>query len=308
VIAAALDFACRVFPAMSSASVLAFADSLAPIWHAFDGRGRVVGHQNLKAIFPSMSRRERRRILMGVYRNALRTEALLFHLQPMTPARYARWVRMEPEDEARFRGWAEEGRRGVLLSAHFGNWELLIAARVGLSFSPSFAYLVETTRIRPLDHVLDRLRSRGAGGAALRKRGSVALMRALEQGKCVSFIVDRNIPSWHGGRYVPFLGLPARTTPLGSMLARRFDVPLGVALMIPDGPKRWRLWISGNLRVPPSGDDDADALAEMTRVNDLLGEQVLAHPEAWLWTLKRWKGRPTDEQGRYPDYSLPDPY
>jgi lauroyl/myristoyl acyltransferase len=31
-------------------------------------------------------------------------------------------------------------------------------------------------------------------------------------------------------------------------------------------------------------------------------------PEYWLWSYKRWKARPTREQGRYPDYSRHVPH
>lgn len=297
-----------VLPRVPTDAALLFADALGTLAWLLDRRGRGIGRENLAAVFgDTKTPRERARILRASYRNALRCEVLLFHLQPMTPARYERWVYVAPDHVEVMRTRVAEGWRGVIVAAHLGNWELALAARTALSFAPSFAFLVESTGSRALDQVLDRLRDRGSGGAALRKSGALALRRALAEGRSVSFLIDRNVRGQHGGDYVPFLGLQARTTPLGAMLARAYSVPLVVALMTPHGRRRWRFSLSGDLMPPPSADPRADIRTALTRANDMLSEAILKHPETWVWTLKRFKSRPTAERGRYPPYSFHDP-
>jgi len=119
-------------------------------------------------------------------------------------------------------------------------------------------------------------------------------------------LVDRNVPRRYGGVYVPFLGLPARTTPLPARLAHWHGVPLIVAMMIPEGDLRWRLWLSEDL-LPRTGDEDADVAVGLARMNDLFSRAIREHPEQWTWMLKRWKSRPTPEVGPYPAYSLFEP-
>lgn len=304
----ALHVACRVLPALPSGVVLALADLVGTVLWLLDASGRDVGRQNLDAVFGAdLPARAKRRILRASYRNAVRVEALLFHLQPLPPARYARWVRFDPDDLARLEGYVARGARAVLVSAHLGNWELLLAARTALPFAPPFAYLAESANSRALDETLDRLRDRGSGGAAQRRRGALALRSALAQGKCVSLLMDRNLRGENGGAYIPFLGLPARTTPLGARLAQAFGVHLVGTLMLPDGPCRWRCVFSGDLMPPPSGDPVADVREALVRANAWLGDAIRRHPEAYLWTLKRFKSRPTAEPGRHPAYSFHDP-
>jgi lauroyl/myristoyl acyltransferase len=307
VFGAGLRFFELVFPRLPADVVLAFADVLGTIGWLFDRRGREVGRQNLEAVFGgTKSRRERARILRASYRNAVRVEALLFHLQPLTRARFERWVRVDPDHLEEIRRLAGEGWRGVIVAGHHGNWELLFSARSALTDAPPFAYLVEGLGSRVMDETFERLRN-GGGGVSLRKSGALALRRALAEGKCVSFLMDRNVRGQHGGDYVPFLGLPARTSPLGAVLARAYGVPLIVGLMTPDGPRRWYFRLSEDLMPPASADAAADIASAVLRANDLLSAAILKHPEAWLWRLKRFKSRPTAEQGRYPAYSFHDP-
>jgi KDO2-lipid IV(A) lauroyltransferase len=306
-LAGTLRSAAKIFSALPDRISLRAADGLGYLCHLFSRRARSIGHENLRVVFgESLSRRERTRILRASWRTAARAVWTLLHMRRLTPERYARWVRVAPEDEARLVRAAREIRTGVLVSGHIGNWELLLAARTGLPWSPPVHYFAETTGFPRVDAALDELRDRGSGSGALRKGGAMALRRALDQGKCVGILADRNVREWHGGIFVPFLGLEARTTPLPVVLARRYGVPLSVSLVLPEGRSRWRLWMSPNLMDEATGDDEADTRRVLTRVNDVLGEAIRRQPEAWFWAIKRWKSRPGPERGRYPEYSVFD--
>lgn len=298
----------RLLPSFSISGVQALADALGTLVWLMDARGRAVGRQNLQAVFgATRSAAERGRILRASYRNALFNELVLFHLQPPSPARYQRLVRMDPDDEERYRRYASERMPVVLVSGHLGSWELLVLGRAAYAYAPPFAYLVESTGHPEVDQVLERLRNAGGRGSAQRKRGALALRQALAQGRSVSLMMDRNLWGQLGGIYVPFLGLEARTTPLGAVLARAFDAPLAVVLLLPERPLRWRLWISEDMLPPRGPDAEADVAVALARSNAVLSEAILQHPEAYLWNLKRFKSRPTVDQGRYPAYSHHDP-
>jgi KDO2-lipid IV(A) lauroyltransferase len=284
--------------------VLAAADALADVVRLLDPRGRRVARQNLRAVFGSdLPRRERRAILVASYRNAVRALALLAHLRPLTLARYRRFVDVDEEQERRFTGLGREGPPPVVVSGHVGNWEMVLAAGSLYLGGRRIAYLAETSGSTVLDELLSRLRDRGSGEGAMRKGGALAMRRALAEDRAVGLLVDRNVRRRHGGRWVPFLGVPARTTPLPATLARRFGAPLHVCLCLPLGRRRWRLWMSPDLRGPDTGDEEGDVLADTARVNDVLSRVIRERPEAWTWMIKRWKDRPTPDLGPYPPYS-----
>jgi KDO2-lipid IV(A) lauroyltransferase len=305
--AAPLHVMARVLAAVPTRAALAFADGVGTLLWLADARGRAAGAQNLVAVFgEELSPRERRRILRASYRNALASEVLLFHVQPPTPERYRRFVTVDPADEAHWRERLRATPSVVIASGHFGNWELLLLGRHALDFVPPLVYLAETTGIPSVDAFLGRLRDREEGGTAMRKRGALALKGALAEGRSAAMLVDRNVRGYHGGEYVPFLGLPARTTPLAARLARWYRVPLLVMLAVPAGRARWRLWISDDLLGDVTDDEDADVAAANERINAILSRAIREHPGAWAWMIKRWKSRPTKDLGPYPAYSLYD--
>ncbi len=288
--------------------VLRISNGFALLLWMLDPRGRKASAENLDVVFGTeVPLAERRRLTRASYRCAVRSIVLLFHLQPLTTERYRSLVRVDPEDDARFRELIAKHPKVILVSGHFGNWELLLASRSVFAYAPECVYLAETTGFPSVDSFFERLRDRGAGGAGRRKRGSMALKKAVEDGRSVSLLMDRNVRGAHGGIYVPFLGLPARTTPLPAKLARWNDAPLAVCLLLPEGEAKWRLWISGDLRGERTDDEDADVWAATARVNDILSRAIREFPEAWTWLIKRWKSRPTPELGPYPAYSYYDP-
>ena len=307
VVAAPLVLASWVLPALPTRVAVWIASGLGFLVYAFDPRGRKAGHQNLEVAFgDELTAKERRRILRGSYRNALTAEVLLFHLQPLTAERWRKVVKIRPEDDVRFREMMRRTPVVVFVSGHYGNWEMMLAARTALDYAPETAYLAESTGRPRVDALFRRLRDRGSGGAAKRKSGAMALKAAMGEKKSACLLVDRNVRGLHGGRYVPFLGLPARTTPLPAMLSRWYGVPLAVLLLLPEGRATWRLWISPDVSVPRTDDEDADLLAATTRMNDVISRVIREQPEAWAWMIKRWKSRPTPELGPYPAYSLFD--
>jgi KDO2-lipid IV(A) lauroyltransferase len=306
--AAGLRAAAAILPTVPARAALALADAIAAALYLLDARGRRVGRDNLRAVLgDEVSRAERTRILRASYRNAARSLILLFHVQPTTARRWGRFVSVDADLESRMREGLARSPKVVFASGHFGNWEMALAARTVLPYAPDSDYLTETTGMRRVDELFERLRDRGSAGGSRRKGGALALKHALDHGRSVALLVDRNVRGWHGGRYVPFLGIPARTTPLPAVLSRHYRVPLLVLLCVPDGDAHWRLWLSPDLSGPFTDDVEADVAAATERMNAVLSRVIREHPEGWAWMIKRWKSRPTPEVGPYPSYSIYDP-
>jgi KDO2-lipid IV(A) lauroyltransferase len=301
--------AIRVLSALPERWVLSAADGLGTVLAYLNRRGRRIALQNLKAVFgDAMAPAERRRVVRASYRNTVRSIFLMMTLQPMTRARYSRWVDVEPglERQARFRRLLTRG--GVLASGHVGNWELLLALRVFYPDLPPAAFLAEAVPHEVVNRILIELRRHGDLVAAPRRGGARRLIRVVERGGIAALLVDRNVRRIYGGIYAPFLGLEARTTPLAARIAMRHDVPVHPIFCLPNGDGRYRLEVEDDVAAGTEHLDDGARELEITRrLNTVLEQRIRAEPEHWQWSQKRFKSRPHEEPGPYPPYSEYDP-
>lgn len=301
--------AIKVVAALPSRWILAASDAVGNALSVLDRRGRRVAHANLDVVFgDTKSRREKQRIHRRSYRGIVRGLFLLLHLQPLTPERFGRWVDL-PED-LRTAELTQELRKrgGVLVSAHIGNYELLLGLRVLFQDFPPTVFLAEMIPHGAINDVLKRLRSHGDIVSAFRKGGARAVISAVAQGGTGAILMDRNVRRNIGGIYAPFMGLEARTSPLAAYIALRHKVPVYPLFCLPIENGRYKLWIGPDLAADLTTTDPFDQRREiLTRINAVFEEIIRARPELWNWTLKRWKSRPTEELGDYPPYSLWDP-
>ena len=299
----------RVLSALPSRWVLKAGDALGSALFYLDPRGRRVARQNLRATFgEGMSSRRIGAVSRASMRHAVRNILLLLHVQPLTKRRYLRWVDC-PDIEDAPEYARMQARGGILVSAHVGNWEMLLGARVAYPHLPPVSFLAEAIPRQFINEVLERLRSHPDLRSAFRKGGARAMSQVVQSGGIAAMLVDRNVRRTLGGVYVPFFGRPARTTPLPAWLAQRFDVPVHPIFCLPhESPGRYRLWIGPDLAhdLPP-GDDASQQHALLTRMNRVIEDIVRARPELWNWTLKRFKARPTQALDGYPPYSRFDP-
>lgn len=243
---------------------------------------------NVRAAYPAAGEREVARIVRGAWTNLGRTGAEYAHLATLFDYDPDASVpgRIEVAGAEHFLALRDDGRAGIVFSAHLGNWELpaICAARFGL----------ETTAIfRPpndpaIARVIGEVRSGTMGGlaASTGSGAAYAVAGVLEGGGHVGQLIDQHFTR---GLRVEFMGRPALVNPLLAKLARHYDVPVHGARVVRLPGHRFRLEITPALELPRDREglvDVAGAVAAMTRVVE---GWVREHPEQWLWMHRRWR-------------------
>lgn len=180
---------------------------------------------------------------------------------------------------------AARGRGVLILTAHYGNWELLAAAH-GLSGLPL------SIVIRPLDHpVLDELAARfrrRSGAELIVKRQAVReVLQALRRGRMVGILLDQNATRAEGV-FVPFFGVAASTSKGLAVLALRTDAPVVPAFLRRAADGQHCIDVSAPLEPPPDG----DVVAYTAMFNRVIEGAIRRAPEQWLWMHARWRTRP----------------
>ncbi|TMA34470.1 MAG: lysophospholipid acyltransferase family protein [Deltaproteobacteria bacterium] len=212
------------------------------------------------------------------------------HLPRLSAERLRDMVRFADEEWWREATSWERSTGVLVLSGHFGNWELLVFAH-GMRGHP--VHMVHRTIANPLlDRWLNALRAR-AGTRTIRKRHAArAVLAALHERGLLVLPFDQN--STRGlGVFVDFFGVPASTNAGLARIALRTDAPIVPAFIVREGRSaRHRVHVLPIMQVERTGDPRADVVRNTQRFSAVFEDMVRRHPEQWLWMHKRWKTRP----------------
>jgi KDO2-lipid IV(A) lauroyltransferase len=245
--------------------------------------------RNLAETFPEKSEAERRRIADECWRHFGREALTTIRLQDVPveeiPSHFT-FINVQILEEAMARG-----RGVVLLSAHYGAWEIGGLAMMALVKNVS-------TVARPLDNELlerDLVRIRARTGVEVvdRKRAARVLLKRLSQNGAIILLPDQAVQP-REGILVPFLGRPAWTTDAPAKMALRQESEIVFAFCIPDATG-YRLEFVETIRIDQLGEEGKNAEALTTRINDVISRRIADRPELWLWMHDRWKGNASRE-------------
>ena len=210
------------------------------------------------------------------------------------------------ENAATFMDTFRAGRGVLVLTGHFGNWE--VATVSGIASYPEvhgrFHFVRRPIKPRWLDAWVTRRFAR-AGFGVIGKRGSLdAIVERLEAGDIVVFPFDQ-FAGRPDGIDVDFFGQPVGTFKSLAILALATGAPVvpAASWREPDGTHVLRF----EAPLPALDHDDTnEAIRLCTRsYNAALETLVLRHPEQWWWVHRRF--RRANPRRRGPSAGTPGP-
>lgn len=266
------------------------------LFYRFDARNRGIALHNLGIAFPERSAAEHHAILRRSCRNLGRVAAEFCQLHTLTAESVRQYVSID--DRARWQAeLASGGERGaVVLTGHFGNFELLAYAH-GLLGHP--ITLVHRPMRNPLvDRAIIEMRARAGTVSLAKKTAAKAALRALHAHRIVAIPADQNQTRRYGV-FVDFFGLPASTTPGPARLAMLSGAPVVPVFLLREGESdRHRIVVLPPIEMVKSGNREADVLENTRRCNAVIEDVLRRHPDQWIWFHKRWNTRPTKTDPR----------
>jgi len=269
---------------------LALGALLGRLWFSVIRVRRRVVLDNLARCLPELSSAERKRIALECYRNLGRAavEFLLAARQPGDElVELVRLEGIEHVEQAR-----AAGHGAIVITGHFGNWDLLCAAAAAAGHP--LHVVTKQLSASGFDRFWQEMREQ-KGVRLLPARGSLTeLLDVLKQNEILALVVDQHDPS-PSAVVVDFLGRPAAATAAPALLARRTGAPLlpVFAERLPDGTHRAR--IGEAIECSRTGDLKQDVRETTQRIQNTLEQAVRARPDHWLWLHRRWKA----ERGRH---------
>jgi Kdo2-lipid IVA lauroyltransferase/acyltransferase len=251
--------------------------------------------RNIRAVFPAMPDAEVRRIARGAWENLGRTGAEYAHLHHLfdwdadNPAA----GRTEVHGIEHFEALRDDGKPGLIFSAHLANWELpaICAHRYGLAATAVFRAPNNAAARR----IVHSIRSGAMGGLAAAGPGASFAMRdVLEKGGHLGMLIDQHFTR---GVVTDFLGRPALTNPILGKFAKYFECPVHGVRVIRLPGYRFRLELTPPIELPRDASGQVDVTAAMAAMTRVVDGWVREHPEQWLWMHRRWRPEMAQKRG-----------
>jgi len=255
------------------------------IYLLYPSRQRLA-RENIRKVFGGQfSAAQRRGIALQSTINICKTMIELFKMRYMTPEQVKALVCLDGAEH--LRQALSENRGAVVITAHFGNWELGGARFTAEGFpvtvlardsdEPVTALLINRARQRHNMEVLQREDIR-------------EMIRTLHNNRGLGILPDQHAAA--GGIKLDFLGRPASTATGPAVLSRHTGcaiVPF-FARRLPNGT--FHSQVLPPLALPQTDDRDQFTKQLTQQINDVIGEQIRRYPEQWLWLHNRWKTDP----------------
>lgn len=238
--------------------------------------------RNLTYAMPDLSETERNTILRDMFDNLTRTAVEYCHL----PRLIADEDRIAIEGREHLETVRASGRGAILVTGHFGNWEVVRIAAARLGWPPALIYRAFNTvqfdaYARRLMSVIDApIFHKG-------KRGSLGFLRHIRKSGSALILSDQR---FSGAPHLPFFGRPARTALTPAEIALTYDI----ALIPVRGERlgrqsRFKVVFEEPLSVAGRSPESV-----MTDVNARIEAWVRTRPSQYFWLHNRWKKFVTD--------------
>jgi KDO2-lipid IV(A) lauroyltransferase len=254
------------------------------------GIRRRVALGNLAMAMPEKSEAERREIARGAYINMARVVVESLPSGERLPPDWAEQGVEGGEAWEALKAHVATGQGVLMVTAHFGNWELLgnMLIRWGVPLD---------ALVRPLKGALNTriaVNRVGCGAGLIYPRGAIQeIMDAVKRGESPFMLLDQALPA-KAAVFVPFFGKLASTTPAMAVAAKRTGAPVFVVMGVRNGRggARLRLEVEGPI-LPPAPGEAEDPITEHTaRVTAALERCIRKYPDQWMWLHRRWKYQP----------------
>jgi len=250
---------------------------------------RTVARRNLAAAFGWDAGRVEV-VARQVFLNIGKTLIEFLRLPVLSPAAIRQVCQLEGLEHVR-EGLAA-GRGVLLVTAHYGNWEL-VAARLVVE-GVRLHVVVRDADDPVTNGIINGIRERCGYRVIPRPSAPRGVLAALRRNEVVAMLIDQN--TIEGGEFVPFFGRLAATVSGPAVLALRTGAAVIPGFVSRRADDTHVGVISPPAPLPRAGDRETGIRELTAHLTALIEAQVRADPTQWFWIHDRWRHRPPGER------------
>ena len=180
-----------------------------------------------------------------------------------------------------------QGKGAIILTGHFGNWELL-AASVTATVAP-LTPIVRELRSRRLNAIVCSYREKAGYSTIDRNTGVRQALRCLKSNQLLGIVAD--VDTTVNGVFVDFFGRPAYTpySPIAFALKTGAAILPSFIIRQPDGTHR--AIIEPPLTLKRCDVKEKELVINTQKFTKIIESYIRKYPEQWIWMHERWKTR-----------------
>lgn len=172
----------------------------------------------------------------------------------------------------------KSGKQFIILSAHYGNWEIL-GGFISFNYTPLTA-VAQRIHNSGIDRFIQNVR-KDSGTFTVDRKDSRGLLKRIRAGNNVLILFDQDAKQ--KGINVNMFGLKTSTTKGFAVLAKKYDLNILPCFVRRDNNKL----IFGFKPVIKPEDHSVEEIVQ--KAADELEKQIREFPDQWFWVHKRWK-------------------
>jgi len=273
-----------------------FETLMACLW-AIDARHRRVARINLRIAFPEMDDRDASRIIRTCYIRMGTSAAEFVELPRIDRSYIDRHVQVEGLEHLRAT-IAERGLGPLILTGHFGNWEL--SSHVCAIVHEPLAFIVRPLKNRYLDRIVTERRECVGNRVITKYDSAKEVMRTVRRSMAVGILIDQNVDTYNGV-LVDLFTKKAYTTDGIARLALALQTNIHSGFIYRDPVRKFHhvLRFGPPLPMDLGAPREEEVLRLTRRCNEELEQAIRRDPAQWFWLHRRWKTRPPGEPKLY---------
>ena len=248
------------------------------------GRRRKIALENLSHAFPEKTGDELKSITRGSFRNYGITLTELLWFPNLNEKNISSLLEVK-NPELMIAAY-NKGKGIVMLSGHFGNWEL-IAFGVALISRLPVTIIVQKQSNNLVDKIINKHRCLYGNRVFPMGMSVREVVKALKGGGIVAIAPDQSGPM--EGIYVKFFGRMVATHSGPAVLALRAGAPVQIGFIIRRDDMRYEIFLEEVPTADLPGHSDESVKILTQRHTALLEKYIRIYPDHWLWMHRRWK-------------------
>lgn len=241
--------------------------------------------QNLKLAFPDMNHAEAAKIVRRVYENVFTVIFEFFMMNKLSKAEFAKHIKIKnPELVGKL---LEKGKGLIMISGHFGNWELIAYGIPQINGIPVGVIVKKQTNER-VDKRITKIREHGGNTMIEMNHALRETLTLLKENKVVAMLGDQSAPAENSVKVRFFVeNVPTFEG------AARFAIKTGASVIfsVPFRNNDHTYTIEFQevdiSKYTEYCDENVRALTQEHTA--LLEEAIRKRPDHWLWFHRRFK-------------------